>query len=454
MHSALEAIRNAIQGSSFEGDVYLVGGAVRDELLGIAHDNDFDLVTRGDAGELANLLWDRKVSEIPPVIYPAFGTAMIHIADTDVEIVAARKESYRGDSRKPVVQAASYLEDAQRRDFTVNTLRRNLADWSLSDPLGNALDDLRAKVLRTPLDPIETFHDDPLRMLRAIRFRWQLGFEPAAGLYEAIHHTRGRLQIISFERIRDELLKMLARQTGPRALQDLLDLGLAETIAPEFIAMVGVEQGDFHHLDVWSHTLLVIENLWRSANKPTLTLVLGALFHDVGKPPTRTIDKDGRTRFFGHETIGEELTRKILRRWKLADKDIAPVASLVRNHMRLGSTPTFTKTAARRLIRDLGEHLPNLLELVEADARSLKPGVRELDLDPIRSQIALVEQETPKDVLQSPLAGEEIMAILNVDPGPKVGKWKSFLTEKVLEGELAPGDKQAAIEMLRAAAET
>jgi poly(A) polymerase len=451
MHAALEAIRNAIQGTPFDGDVYLVGGAVRDELLGLPHDNDFDLVTRQDAAELANLLWERKVGKFPPVTYPAFGTAMVQVGGADVELVTARTESYRGESRKPVVQAASYLEDAQRRDFTVNTLRRNLADWSLSDPLGNALADLRNKILRTPLDPVVTFHDDPLRMLRAVRFRWQLGFEPAEGLYDAIHDTRDRLRIISFERIRDEILKMLARPTGPRALQDIVDLGLAETIAPEFQAMIGVEQGNFHHLDVWRHTLLVIENLWRQTKRPSQTLILAALFHDVGKSQTRTIDKEGRTRFFGHETLGEEMTRKVLRRWKFAEKDISPVASLVRNHMRLGSSPTFSKSAARRLIRDLGEQLPNLLELVEADARSLKPGVRELDLGPIRSQIELVETETPQNVLQSPLTGAEIMATLNLDAGPEVGKWKSFLTERVLEGDLAPGDKDSAAQMLRAA---
>jgi len=450
MHPALAAIREATTGTPFKGDLWLVGGAVRDELLGRPPKADFDLVTRGSSAELAGLLFERGVSSIAPVTYERFGTAMVQVANVDIEIVTARRESYDEGSRKPHVEAASYEEDARRRDFTVNTLMRNLHSGELRDPLGLGLGDLEAKVLRTPLDPIATFHDDPLRMMRAVRFRWQLGFEPAPGLYDAIRETRDRLKIISFERIRDELLKMLARPTGPDALDDLLKLGLMETIAPEFEAMVGVEQGNFHHLDVWDHTLLVMRNVWRiessilDPQSSNLHPVLGALFHDVGKPPTRMVDESGRTRFFGHEDVGAKMTREILRRWKFPEKEIDPVVKLVRNHMRLGSSPTFTKPAARRLIRDLGDDLEDLLVVVEADVSSLKPGVRQMDLGPIREQIAAVSHETPRETLESPLSGEEIMELLGIEAGPEVGKWKQFLTEKVLEGDLAPGDKDAA----------
>jgi len=450
MHPALDAIRTATLGTSFEGDLFLVGGAVRDELLGLPPRADFDLVTRGSSGELGQLLFLRGISTIPPVTYERFGTAMVHVADIDIEIVTARRESYDEGSRKPHVEPASYEEDARRRDFTVNTLMRNLHSGVLSDPLGVGLADLKAQVLRTPLDPVATFHDDPLRMMRAVRFRWQLGFEPASGLYEAIRETRDRLKIISFERIRDELLKMLARPTGPDALDDLRKLGLTEIFAPEFDAMVGVEQGNYHHLDVWDHTLLVIRNIWRIEEAPTSTDVLGALFHDIGKPPTRIKDEQGRTRFFGHEDVGAKMTREILRRWKFSEREIEPVVKLVRHHMRLGSSPVFTKPAARRLIRDLGDQVEPLLTLVEADASSLRPGVRALDLAPIRAQIAAVSQETPRETLESPLSGEEIMAVLGIGPGREVGKWKQFLTEKVLEGELQPGDKEAARALLPA----
>lgn len=445
MHPALASIRAAIAGTPFEGDLFLVGGAVRDEMLGLPPKADFDLVTRGASGELAQLLFEKGISTIFPVTYERFGTAMVHVEDIDIEIVTARRESYDESSRKPHVEPASYEEDAHRRDFTVNTLMRNLQSGELRDPLGAGLTDLKAQILRTPLDPVVTFHDDPLRMMRAVRFRWQLGFQPAPGLYEAIGETRERLRIVSFERIRDELVKMLARPTGPDALDDLRKLGLTEIFAPEFDAMVGVEQGNFHHLDVWDHTLLVMRNTWRvSPEKPDLSLILGALFHDVGKPPTRMKDENDRTRFFGHEDVGGKMTREILRRWKFSEREIEPVVLLVRNHMRLGSAPVFTKPAARRLIRDLGRQVEPLLTLVEADASSLKPGVRALDLTPIRAQIEAVAQETPRETLESPLTGAEIMEILGIDPGQDVGKWKQFLTEKVLEGELKPGDKEAA----------
>lgn len=443
MHPALQAICEAIRGTPFEGDLYLVGGAVRDVLLGKPLKNDFDIVTRGDAPELAKLLFKKKVSDIEPVTYPRFGTAMVQVQGVEIELVTARRESYDERSRKPHVEAASYDDDARRRDFTVNTLMRNLESGELIDPLGVGLADLRSKVLRTPLDPEATFHDDPLRMLRAVRFRWQLGFEPAAGLYDAIRQTRQRLKIISFERIRDELVKMLTVRTAPEALQDLMELRLTEIIAPEFEAMVGVEQGNYHHLDVWEHSLLVIRNTWSllEGRSPSLTLVLGALLHDVGKPATRLVDMEGRTRFFGHEEVGARMSEEILRRWKFSEREIEPVARLVRNHMRLGSSPTFTKPAARRVLRDLGDQVENLLTLVEADCRSLRPGVRQMDLAPIRAQLSLVEQETPFESLQSPLSGEEIMVILQIPAGPQVGMYKNLLTEKVIDGVLHPGDK-------------
>lgn len=464
MHPALEAIRNAVRGTVFQGDLFLVGGAVRDEALGLPPKTDFDLVTRKSAPELAELLWEKRASDIVPVTYPRFGTAMVRVQGVAIELVTARRESYSEESRKPLVEPATYLEDAQRRDFTVNTLMRDVESGELRDPLGLGRADLEAKILRTPLDPSATFHDDPLRMLRAIRFRWQLGFEPAPGLYEAIYETRERLFIVSYERIRDELMKILARPTASDALRDILELRLTDVIAPEFEAMVGVEQGHFYHLDVWEHTLLVVRNLWTvgcaefgAANSeeivqtpstqkstPSLPLILSALFHDIGKPQTRMVDENGRTRFFGHDDVGAEMTRRVLRRWKLAERDIEPVALLVRHHMRLGSGTQFTKAAARRLLRDLGEWVEDLLWLVEADASSLAPGVRKLDLEPIRERLREVQEETPREVLQSPLTGEEIMAYLHLQQGPEVGKWKHFLTEKVLEGELAPGDKEGA----------
>jgi len=440
MHPALTAIQSATLGTPFENELWLVGGAVRDELLGLPHNADFDLVTRRDSGDLARMLHEKGISEIGPVTYERFGTAMVRVAGIDIEIVTARRESYDEDSRKPTVEPASYEEDARRRDFTVNTLMRSIHSGELWDPLGKGIDDLKGKVLRTPLDPAATFHDDPLRMLRAVRFRWKLGFQPAPGLYEAIKLAKERLRIISMERIRDELLKMLSLSDAPSCLRDLLDLGLLEIFAPEFLPMVDCEQGKYHHLDVWNHSLLVLQN----AGTDDPILALAALLHDVGKPPTRTIDEAGNTRFFGHEAVGASITRDLLRRLKFPQKEVDEVALLVKNHMRLGSAPDFTASAARRLIRDLDGDLERLLQLVEADANGLKAGVKVMNLDPIRQRIAEVGQVTPRNTLESPLSGVEIMEVTGLSPGVEVGRLKGMLTELVLEGELSPDDKTGA----------
>jgi poly(A) polymerase len=445
VHPALAAIAEATRGTSFEGGLWLVGGAVRDELLGREHSNDFDIVLEGSSGELARLLFEKGASSIAPVTYERFGTAMVQVEGASIEIVTARRESYDESSRKPDVEPATLEEDARRRDFTVNTLMRNLHTQELRDPLGVGLSDLKDSVLRTPLDPKATFYDDPLRMLRAVRFRWQLGFEAAPDLYPGITMEKERLKIISMERIRDEFVKMLLLPEGDKALADLMDLGLIEIFAPELADVAGVDQGTYHHLDVWEHSLLVVRNV----RMPDLTLKLAALLHDVGKPPTRFVDDEGNIRFFGHETVGADMTRVLLKRMKFSNDQIEPVALLVRNHMRLGSSPTFSPSAARRVIRDMGDHVDRLLDLVEADANALKRGVRVLDLAPIRARIEEVSKATPRAELESPLSGAEIMELLGLEPGAEVGRVKQMLVEKVLEGELAPGDKDGARKLLR-----
>lgn len=444
MHAALQEIARATEGTPFQGDLWLVGGAVRDELLGKPTKNDFDIVTRGSSLELCRLLRSVGVASRPPVTYERFGTAMAFVAGAKIEIATARRESYEPLSRKPAVEPATLEEDARRRDFTVNALLRNLHSLELSDPLGIGMSDLESRILRTPLDPAATFHDDPLRILRAVRFRWQLNFEPAPGLYQAIESERARLAIISAERIRGEIVRMLELPNASSALRDLMRLGLFEIIAPELVSMVGVEQGSFHHLDVWEHTLKVLDNV----GPEDLALALGALLHDVGKPGTRTKDAQGHTRFFGHEAVGAEIAREILRRLRFPQRDVDVVVLLVKNHMRLGSAPQFTLSAARRLLRDLGDEVERLLRLVEADSMALKAGVRRFDLAPIRARIEQVQKQTPRSSLTSPLSGEEIMETLNLASGPEVGRWKAFLTEKVLDGELLPGDRDHARRLL------
>lgn len=448
MHPVLMKIQNAIQGTPWDGDLFLVGGAVRDELLGLPESNDFDLVTEKSAPDLARLLWDQGIASFAPVTYERFGTAMVEVDGIKIELVTARKESYEKKSRKPVVANGTYLDDAKRRDFTINTLSRSLATGELADPLGCGIDDLENRILRTPLDPVKTFDDDPLRMLRAVRFRWRFNLEPAKGLYDAIYMRRSRLKIISFERIRDELCKMLVHPSAPEALDDLMRLKIYDFIAPEFNAMKGCEQGDYHHLDVWDHTRKVVANAIHDFG-PDLVLSLGALLHDVGKPPTKTLDDQGKIRFFGHEAEGEKMARVILNRWKFSGDEIDTVCKLVKNHMRLGSAPELTDSAARRLIRDLGKDLDRLLNLVDADANALKTGVRVMDVDAIREKIVQVQLQTPASSLASPLSGQEIMEIAGVPPGPEVGKLKRLLDEAVIEGKFTPDDKEAAIAHLR-----
>lgn len=375
---------------------------------------------------------------------------MVLVQGTNIEIVTARRESYDADSRKPHVEPATIEQDAMRRDFTVNALLQNLHSGDLYDPLGCGREDLENQILRTPLEPAATFHDDPLRMLRAVRFRWKLGFDPAPGLYEAIKTEAGRLKIISKERIHDEWVKILGHPNAPEAMQELLDLSLLHQFAPEFEVLKGVEQGGLHHLDVWDHTLLVLKNVGHN----DLILSLAALLHDIAKPATRIVDEEGRIRFFGHEVLGEEMARKLLRRLKFSVDELDAVGRLVKNHMRFVSADQFTPTAARRLIRDVGDLLPRLLDLVEADAKALRPDAKTIDMPRVRELIDRVLLETPRERLDSPLQGSEIMELLNLAPGPMIGRYKGFLAEKVLTGELHPDDKEKAKSLLRTFAQS
>lgn len=423
-----------------------MGGAVRDRLLGLPFRQDVDIVVEGDAGECVRLLYEAGVAERPPVTYPRFGTAMVVVQGTEVEFVTARRESYSPESRKPDVEPATILEDALRRDFTVNTLLQDVFTGETVDPLGTGADDLRDRVLRTPLDPEQTFFDDPLRMLRAVRFRWQLGFTVAAGLENAVRDQSGRLAVISPERIQEEFTKMVRLPGAAGALRDLMDLGLLDVFAPEFRAMAGCEQKGHHHLDVWGHTLLALSHV----EGDDLAVRLGVLFHDIGKPPTKSVEADGRIRFFDHENIGAELARRVLRRLRYSEDLIGTVALLVSEHMRLNSMPSITDSAARRIVRDLGPDLERWLLLVEADVSALKPGLKPMDVDAVRRRLAETVDKTPAASLVSPLDGAKIMDLTGLGPGPQIGTIKAALVEDVLEGRLEAGDVASAEQRLMA----
>ncbi len=436
----LSNLAQASMDSPYRGKIFQVGGSVRDELLGLAGSPDMDFACELDPLPFLDRLVELGIASGSVSTYERFGTAMVQVDGCELEFATMRAESYDVGSRKPKVQIATLDEDALRRDFTVNALYKGIEGGPVLDPTKQGLQDLKFRVLRTPVDPSKTFFDDPLRMLRAVRLKWKLGFEFADGLAKAITANADRMSILSPERIQGEFVAILSHPTGPNALQELLNLGLLRQFIPELELLSGVDQGAYHHLDVWNHTLLVMTRLWE-LNRADSDTVLSALFHDIGKPQTRTVEASGKIRFFGHEVVGKELTEKIMKRLRFSEARVQRVAFLVGAHMRLGHFHEFGTSGIRRLIRDMGDLLEPLLNLVEADSQSLSPDVQPLNMAEIRRKIDEVSKETPRSSLESPLDGKEIEALLNIAPGPAVGKAKAFLLARVLDGDLLPGDK-------------
>lgn len=444
----IERLREALQNTPYEGKVYLVGGIVRDELLRRPLPNDIDLVLEGDAIALAQFLHEKGITPHEPVVYRNFGTAMVVVDGVQVELVTARAESYRAHSRKPVVKPATLYEDALRRDFTVNTLLKNLHTGEVVDPLGCAMHDLQARVLRTPREPKQTFYEDPLRMLRAIRFAIQLDFTIAPEVWEAIQQEAYRLEIISTERIRDEFTKILQQPSAARGLQMLLESGLLAQFGQPLLPMVGCTQpGGYHLYDVWTHSLKAVECLRipESSPMPDWELRLATLLHDVGKPATRTVDENGVAHFYGHAEKGAEIAQAWLASLKYSNATIERITKLIRLHMRPGGyTPEWSDAAVRRLIRDAGDLLEPLLCMVEADICAQKNHGR--GLSALRQRIQSVMESSPAR-WRSPLSGREIMQALGIPEGELVGKIKRYLEEQVVEGTLAPDDKATALKM-------
>lgn len=467
----LTILRDATRGTEYEGRLFLVGGYVRDKQLGRAPaagaPDDIDLVLEGDALALAWLLYRRRASWHKPTEFPTFGTAMVHVGGTgkddpgaQVELVTARAETYRQGSRKPVVTPGTLQTDAQRRDFTVNTFLENLHTGEIVDPLdGRARADLDAGILRTPLDPVVTFSDDPLRMLRACRFAAKLGFDVEQGTYEAIRANAHRCTPefgISFERVRDELNKTLMTSRAARGLSMMRETGLLERFAPELAAMHGVTQNRFHRYDVWEHTMVALGNLGPESD---LGVRLGVLFHDVGKPQTRTVDERGEVHFYGHEDVGAQITREVMNRLRYSSDEIARVVKLVALHMRYGAydPAVWTEASVRRLIRTVGEHRDDLFAIARADIAACNTDDPQTgavfptaDIRGLRERMERIEAQAHVTRATSPLSGQEIMALLGVKPGPAVGKVKDALTDAVVAGELAPDDKDGALARARA----
>ena len=448
--TVLETLRAATRGTEYAGKLFLVGGFVRDQVMGLpSPKDDVDLVLEGDALVLAHFLRVRGAEDHEPVVYPRFGTAMVVVRGRDVELVTARIESYAAESRKPdVVEPGTLLQDATRRDFTINTLLQNLHTGEITDPLGRAYADLEAKIIRTPTDPLLTFQDDPLRMLRAVRFAARFGFTIEPFTWKALRQSAERLSIISGERIRDEFCKMLMTTRARLGLELLKDSGLLAQFAPELMGMVGVTQNEFHAYPVWDHTLVALGNLPPDAS---LTLRLATLFHDVGKPPTKGVGDDGRVHFYGHQDVGAEMTRRWMNRLKFSNEEIAAVTRLVAQHMRIGEyRPLWTDAAVRRLMRDLGPQLDDLFEIHRVDVSALAPSHTDISrAEELRARMRPIQEAQDISALKSPLDGQELMARLGLPPGKRLGEVKEYLTGEVVEGRLMPDDKVGAEKMGR-----
>lgn len=448
MNTAVQSIRQATVGTKYEGHLYLVGGVLRDRELGLPFRDDVDLVTELDAIELARYLHRRGLSSHHPVLYPRFGTARITVDECAVEIVTAREESYHSASRKPVVTRGDLIADVLRRDFTINTLMENVHTGEFLDLTGRGQSDLRHGLIKTPLDPSVTFRDDPLRMIRAIRFSARLGFAIDGPTWEGICEQAPRISImgpgphvVSGERIRDELIKIIQGPEASLALDQMQRTGLLPHFLPELAALHGVTQDRWHLYDVWAHTLRALDALPEDSD---LVLRLGALFHDCGKPCTRSEDDRG-IRFYGHPTIGAALARKALERLRFPAVVVRGVESMVRLHMRLGEyRDDWHDGAVRRMIRDLGEYRDPLLLLAASDRAAMRHDIPAPPVCAARDRMVELDAVMHSQAIESPLDGRQIMELLGIRGGPAVGLAKQYLVDQVIDGMLDPSDLRAA----------
>ncbi len=421
---------------------YVVGGFVRDKLLGRA-DNDLDIVCVGDGIQLAH-----KVAELfqprPQVnFFKNFGTAHIYVNEWDIEFVGARKESYRSDSRNPEVAAGTLEEDQERRDFTINALAISLnpGDYgTLIDPF-DGVSDLQSKIIRTPLDPAKTFSDDPLRMMRAIRFATTLNFSIDAATLEGIRKDATRIRIVSQERITDELNKILQAKKPSIGFDLLYQTGLLHIIFPQMVDLAGAEYRDgMGHKDNFYHTLQVVDNVAQQSDD--LWLRWAAVLHDIGKPATKKFEPEHGWTFHGHEVVGARMVNRIFSRLRLPqDEKMRFVKKMVELHLRPISLTkeNITDSAIRRLLFDAGNDLESLMILCRADITSknrekVKRYLSNFEL--VQQRLAEVEEKDRIRNWQPPITGEMIMDIFSIPSGKVVGEIKNAIKDAILDGEI------------------
>jgi poly(A) polymerase len=426
--SDVNLLSSIISSSQFSGKAFLAGGFIRDKILGKpSKDVDITVAAPGGGIALANYI-SKKLNIREPVIFPTFGTAKIQLpSGLEVEFVQTRNEEYVRGNRKPSTSFGTIQEDVERRDFTINTLLFDLTSGKVLDLTNKGLTDLENGIIRTPLDPDITFQDDALRMMRAVRFATKYNFEFASNILPSISKNANELQSISKERIQEELNKILITDKPSRAFKILKDTGLLKQFMPELLDLVNLQQGKFHHADAWNHTLEVLDN-----SNPTKIDRLAALLHDVGKPAKLTI-VNGEPHFYEHEKASADLVDVILRRLRYPLDEIDKVKKVVNSHMRVQSSSQWSNSTVRRFVRDMGEDLPEVMNLIRADRMSHHPEYADTSsLDRLENRIKNIQMTQPVTTVL-PVTGHEIMQVLNITPGPQVGKAISYLQELLLE---------------------
>ncbi len=437
-------------------EIYVVGGYVRDLLLN-KECKDIDILVVGNGIEFARLVAEKFRKEV--VVYERFRTALINIKDNKVEFVGARKESYRSNSRNPIVKQGTLDDDLARRDFTVNALAVSLNTESYGNVVDkfNGLTHLEEGLLRTPLNPETTFSDDPLRIIRAIRFATVLGFTIDPETFEGIKKSAERIKIITQERITDELLKILRSPKPSVGFKLLYDAGILKYIFPELLDL-GItnylidetEGKEYHHKNIFLHSLKVMDNIAEKSDN--IWLRFAGLVHDIGKPRTRHFDKEAGWTFHGHDDVGARMMDSIFKKMRLPLDKLDYLKKLVRLHLRPIALvdENVTDSAIRRLIFEAGEDIFDLMTLCEADITSqnlLKVEKYRKNYEYVKQRINEVEEKDKIRAFQPPVRGDEIISLYNLPPGPIIGKLKTALTDAILDG-IIPNEREEALKFL------